>query len=40
MVNKSKCFDMFQHTKVDGVAMYEAQTLKQTLDYKIARNFR
>ena len=40
MVNKNKCYDMFQYTKVDGMAMYEEQTLKQTLDYKYARNSR
>lgn len=40
MVSKTKCFDMFQHTKVDGMVMYEEQTLKQTLDYKYGRNSR
>ena len=38
MMDKSKCFDIFYDTEVDGIPMYEKDSNDQKLKYKFGRN--
>lgn len=38
MVDKSRCFDIFYETKIDGIPMYEKESYEEKLKFKFKRN--
>ena len=38
MMDKSRCFDIFYETKIDGIPIYEQDSYERKLKYKFNRN--